>query len=53
MLADLDDDRAFAILDAKDLAAAHELLGARAEKLGVHALDEWFASDCLEILAGG
>jgi len=53
MLADLDAGRAFAILDAKDLAAAHELLGPRAERLGSHTLDEWFASDCLEILAGG
>lgn len=53
MLADLDADRALAILDAKDLAAAHELLGTRADKLGSHALDEWFASDCLEMLAEG
>jgi uncharacterized protein YciI len=53
MLADLDADRVLAILDAKDLAAAQELLGARAAKLGSHTLDEWFASDCLETLAGG
>ncbi len=53
MLADLDAGRALAILDAKDLAAAQELLGPRADKLGSHTLDEWFASDCLEMLAGG
>jgi uncharacterized protein YciI len=53
LLADLDTTRAFGILDAKDLAAAQELLGGRADKLGSHTLDEWFASDCLEILAGG
>lgn len=52
LLADLDAGRALAILDAKDLAVARELLGPRADKLGAHTLDEWFATDCLEILVG-
>jgi uncharacterized protein YciI len=50
VLADLDKAGVFAILDAKDLAAARELLGPRADKLGAHTLDEWFASDSLETL---
>lgn len=53
LFADLDDTRALVILDAKDLVAARELLGARAEQLGAHTLDEWFASDLLVELARG
>lgn len=50
MLADLDESRALAILDAKDFGAAMELLGERASKLGSHTLDEWFATDSLQVM---
>lgn len=53
LFADLDAGGALAFLDAKDVAAARELLGARADKLGEHSLDEWYGSDLLEQLASG
>lgn len=44
VFARLDGMRAFAILDAKDLAAARELIGPVEDRLGPFVLDEWFAS---------
>ena len=44
MLARLDGSRAFALLDATDLAGARERFGPQLENLGAHVLDEWFAS---------
>jgi uncharacterized protein YciI len=43
----LDGSRAFAILDARDLAEARERFAPQLENLGAHVLDEWFASDQL------
>lgn len=43
-LARLDGTRAFALLDANDLAEARERFGPQLESLGAHVLDEWFAS---------
>jgi uncharacterized protein YciI len=40
----LDSVRAVAVLDARDLAEAQNLLGSVAERLGAHAFDPWFAS---------
>jgi len=47
---DLADGRGLAILDAKDLDACAALLGERAQKVGPHVLDPWFASRELEKL---
>jgi uncharacterized protein YciI len=44
LLGRLDGSRAFAILDAEDLAGARERFGPRLEPIGSHVLDEWFAS---------
>lgn len=44
MLARLDGSRAFAILDAQDIAGARERFGPQLDNLGAHELDEWFAS---------
>lgn len=50
-LADLDRDRAWALIDAQDLAGAGSLLGSRIDRLGAHTLDEWFGSDGLSRLS--
>lgn len=47
----LDGDRGWAILDAKDVAAAEALLGDLKSRIGTHTLDEWFASGGLEKLS--
>lgn len=47
LLGPLDGSRAFAILDAEDLAGARERFGPRLEHIGSHVLDEWFASSQL------
>ncbi|MBL8862313.1 MAG: hypothetical protein JNK02_09910 [Planctomycetes bacterium] len=47
---DLADGRGLAILDALDLDACAKLLGQRAQKIGPHVLDPWFASRELEKL---
>lgn len=44
LLADLDGTRAWAILDAQDIAEARERFGPQLEHLGPYVLDEWFAS---------
>lgn len=44
LLARLDGTRAFALLDAQDLAEARERFGPQLANLGAHVLDEWFAS---------
>ena len=44
LLGKLDGHRAFAILDAEDLATAHDRFGPRLAEIGAHTLDEWFAS---------
>ncbi len=41
------DGRSWYVLDAKDLAAAQQLLQGRRDALGAHALDEWYATDLL------
>lgn len=41
---DLADGRGLAILDTKDLDTCAKLLEGRAEKIGPHVLDPWFAS---------
>jgi uncharacterized protein YciI len=43
----LHDGRGWYVLDAKDLAAAQQLLQGRADALGAHTLDEWYATDLL------
>lgn len=40
----LDDTRFFALLDAKDAAAARTALGDVASRLGAHTIDDWFGS---------
>jgi uncharacterized protein YciI len=47
----LDGTRAFMLLDAPDVTAAEELLGAHRAGLGSHVLDQWFASGELARLA--
>jgi uncharacterized protein YciI len=42
--AELDEKRAFAILDATDVAACETLLGERRGRMGAHVLDPWFGS---------
>lgn len=44
LLGRLDGTRAFAVLDAVDLNAAHALLGPIEDRIGAHVLDPWFAS---------
>lgn len=44
LLAELDGARAFALLDAADVAEARERFAPQLENLGAHALDDWFAS---------
>jgi uncharacterized protein YciI len=48
LLAALDGTRAFAVLDAADVAEARERFAPQLESLGAHALDDWFASRQLE-----
>ena len=47
LLARLDGERAFALLDAKDGADAEQRFGAVLDRIGPHTLDDWFASDQL------
>lgn len=47
LLARLDGDAAFVVLDAKELAAGQALLAPHGEALGTFTLDEWFATDHL------
>ncbi len=47
LLGCLDGQRGLALLDAKDLAAAEELLAPLAPQLGAFTLDEWFGSGLL------
>lgn len=47
LLGCLDGQRGLALLDAKDLAAAQELLAPLAPQLGAFTLDEWFGSGLL------
>jgi uncharacterized protein YciI len=44
LLGRLDGTRAFALLDANNLAAAKEVLGTAADRLGTYVCDPWFAS---------
>lgn len=44
LLADLDDGRALALLDAPDVATARERFAPQLENLGAATLDDWFAS---------
>ncbi|HEX6883906.1 MAG TPA: YciI family protein [Planctomycetota bacterium] len=50
LLAELDGTRAFALLDAPDVATARERFAPQLENLGAHALDDWFASAQLATL---
>jgi uncharacterized protein YciI len=47
LLAQLDGTRAWALLDAPDLATARERFAPQLANLGAHELDEWFASSQL------
>lgn len=44
LFARLDGTRAFALLDAADLDAARTRFAPQLERIGIHVLDEWFAS---------
>jgi len=47
LLATLDDTRCLALLDASNVAEAQQRFGAALQRIGSHALDDWFASDQL------
>lgn len=47
LFARLDGTRAFALLDAKDVADAEQRFGPVLDRIGPHTLDDWFASDQL------
>ncbi len=47
LLARLDGERSFALLDAANVAEAKNRFSALLERLGPHTLDDWFASDHL------
>lgn len=53
LLADLDQGRAWAVLDAANVAEARERFGPQLDAIGVHVLDDWFATDQLPMLVGG
>ena len=47
LIADLDDTRCLALLDAQNVAEAQQRFGAALARIGSHVLDDWFASDQL------
>lgn len=53
VLADLDQGRVWAVLDAANVAEARDRFGPQLDAIGAHELDDWFATDQLPMLVGG